>query len=490
MSLRRKRKVSKRRRIILIVLGVLLSVGVIRFSVMRSQDLRAWPAGAPGVSLQLDMTPYAAMRLANTNDVLPVVAVMPDADEQLTAEYHRFQAIGITANAKYPLIEKRLGVDASYLAPFRDFWRRFDGFDPTAGSLSYKDFIGRSAEATLLGCFASASATSVSNEAPANADLKYEMLENAVKLTHGGGILGRAAALNNVMLVVRETIMNPVRFADFSACTSLVSRIRGLEAGIGSLADSIRADLISTRTSIASIYASLATTDQQPSGKERRLSATTGFLVGLLGGNEKDSIGNLDALGSRLIQNAALVYAPDSFTQGLPAWCNSNVRAPWTRDPIGAAVAGAYMRSAVFAHAVEPGIRLELRAARITLALQFFQQSTHAYPNSLDELISMGLLEERDVLDPYAVPKDARLIYARDGEGWRVYSVGLNQIDDGGLVDAYRAPDAESQKKADFIFTSHERESRLASFAPKGATAGPPALASGATNAVTSAEGK
>lgn len=490
MRSRRKRKNSKRRNVILIVLFLLLAVGFIRFVVMRSQDLRAWPAGAPGVSLELDMARCAVMRLAGTNDVFSIVSAMPAADEALTAEYHRFQAFGFTDKAQYPLIEKRLGEKASSLAPIRDFWHRFDGFDPAVGSIPYKDFIRCSAEATVLGCYASASSNAVVMDASANADLKYEMLENAVKLANGGGILGRAAALNNVMLVVRETIMNPVGFADNGACTSLVSRIRGLETCIGSLADAIRTDLVSTRDSVSSIYADLAGTQNRPSGRRSRVSKTTGFIVGFLGGDAKDTRGNIDALFSRLIQNASLVYAPESLTQGLPDWCKSKARTPWTRDPIGAAVAGAYMRAAVFAHAVEPSIRLELRACRIALALQCFKQSANAYPESLDELIALGLLEERDVLDPYAVGKDARLVYARDGEGWRFYSVGLNQIDDGGLVDAYRAADAEAQKRADFIFISHERESRIAAFVPKGGKANAQAQAAGATNVVTTAEGK
>ena len=112
-------------------------------------------------------------------------------------------------------------------------------------------------------------------------------------------------------------------------------------------------------------------------------------------------------------------------------------------------------------------------------ALQWQRQSAGAYPESLDALLATGLLEEADVLDPFSRGGAARLSYRRDGDGWRLHSVGLDQEDGGGLVDAYRTTDAKTRSAADFVFISREREVRLASYAAAQPPAAPAASGKG-----------
>ena len=48
-----------------------------------------------------------------------------------------------------------------------------------------------------------------------------------------------------------------------------------------------------------------------------------------------------------------------------------------------------------------------------------------------------------------------------DGSGWRLWSVGLDQVDGNGAVDAFHAEGADV-KSSDFVFSSRERQLRAA----------------------------
>ena len=68
-----------------------------------------------------------------------------------------------------------------------------------------------------------------------------------------------------------------------------------------------------------------------------------------------------------------------------------------------------------------------LDGATLMVALERFRRAEGAYPEALDALVPKYIP---------AVPSDVisggALVYARDGEDYRLYSVGLNQRDDGG----------------------------------------------------------
>ena len=478
MRLKDNAKRSKRRKIAWAAIALLLVVGTGRFLVMRAADRDGWPEPAPGVVFDPAGGRDAEGALASPEDFAPIVAGLPAPGPALVAEYHAYQARGFAPDATYPLIEARLQETESARQTFAAILGASDGLDPSAGSVAYNAVAGRSAEITLLGCYSAAAALrQETNAAPAA--IRFSLLDQALKLTRGAGLLGRAAALNNAMLVVREDIMSPPAWPDREACAAHVARIRALEANLGELDDALRADWVSIRLSIAAMYAQMAQTNAPSAPPGRRLSGKSAFFVNLLGGSEAGTRANLDALLSRLVQNAAAPYAQNGLSAGLPVWCRGTSRPPWTRDPIGSAVASAYLKNAALGHAAGPGLLLELRAARTVAALQWQRQSFGAYPESLDALLASGLLEEADVLDPFSRGGAARLSYRRDGDGWRLHGVGLDQEDGGGLVDAYRTTDAKTRSAADFVFVSREREVRLASYAAAQPPAAPAASGKG-----------
>ncbi|MCL1909753.1 MAG: hypothetical protein FWG05_02325 [Kiritimatiellaeota bacterium] len=266
-----------------------------------------------------------------------------------------------------------------------------------------------------------------------------------------GGLNARYVALGNTMLMTRALIISPIVFETPDEVAETLSALRLAEEKftVWLLADSLRCDKKVIDQSITDIYADL------------HLHKKAALIVRWLGGNEPDTRANIDALFSRLISNAALPYSPDGITAGLPKWCAGKGRIPWTRDHIGASVAQSYLRHASFAAAVDPSVILELRAARIAVALEFFKSQHGAYPETFDELISSGLLIPADIIDPFA-PATFNLSYARDIDGWRFWSVGLNQKDGGGLLNAFHADKKTDLRNTDLVFTSREREIQMA----------------------------
>lgn len=464
MRLKDNAKRSRRRKIGWAAVALLLVFGAGRFLVMRAADRDAWPAPAPGVEFDPAGGRAAEGAFASPEDFAAILDGLPPPDPALVAEYHAYQARGFASDASYPLIEARLRETEPARQTFAAILDASDGLDPSAGSVAYNAVAGRSAEITLLGCYAAADLLQQeATNAPA-AEIRFALLDQAIMLTRGAGLLGRAAALNNAMLVVREDIMAPAVWADREACVAHVARVRALEAHLGALDDALHADWVSIRQSIDAMYAQMTETNAPSAKPGRRLSGKSAFFVNLLGGTEAGTRANLDALLSRLVHNADASYVQDGLIVGLPAWCRGTSRPPWTRDPIGAAVASAYLKNAALGHAAGPGLLLELRAARIVAALQWQRQSAGAYPESLDALLAMGLLAAADVRDPFSKDGATRLGYQLDGDGWRLHSVGLDQEDGGGLVDAYRTTDAKAQRTADFVFISRERDVRLASY--------------------------
>jgi hypothetical protein len=72
--------------------------------------------------------------------------------------------------------------------------------------------------------------------------------------------------------------------------------------------------------------------------------------------------------------------------------------------------------------------------ALITIAgLQYYRETQGEYPEKLDKLVDAGIIKELP-MDPYS---DKALIYRRTGDGFILYSVGVNFADDGGVTTKY-----------------------------------------------------
>lgn len=461
MRVHNKIKSRRLRKIALWASAGFLTFVLAHFFVMRRADRMAWPAGAPGVSLAI-VAPAVTNRLAAPADVGEVMVGFSEADSALIDEYRLFQKTGLADGRVFPLLDARLVDPGARFEAILRFWKHFDGFDAKHGSMPVNTFIGIHAEHAVLACYAAHAEHVVEGLPAERAEARLAVLSNAIKLSNGGGLIGRYAALNTVMVVVRESIMDPIVFADVAAVTSYVSRVRALELNIGDLGEALRTDLISLHEAIALIYGETGMPAAPATvARSRRMSRVGEFSVRMLGGSFDDTRDNIDGLFSRLIRNASEPYSEEGLAKGLPAWCRHEARPPSTRDPVGAAVAGAYMKHAVFASIVQPSLELELRAMRIAVALAYLKRLEKAYPVALGALVTAGLLEERDLVDPFAGDGASQLSYARDGDGWRFYSVGRDQVDGGGEIDAYRTVDPKKQKDSDFVFTSHERKFRL-----------------------------
>ncbi|UCC23330.1 MAG: hypothetical protein JSW23_04565 [Planctomycetota bacterium] len=74
--------------------------------------------------------------------------------------------------------------------------------------------------------------------------------------------------------------------------------------------------------------------------------------------------------------------------------------------------------------------KTEVEATLTIIALLRYQQDTGSYPESLEELITAGYLEELP-LDSFS---DKPMVYRRTNGNFLLYSVGLNFIDDGGKL--------------------------------------------------------
>ena len=464
-----RRPRPSRRKILLFALAALAVVSALSFRHARSVDLAAWPAPAPGVAPKDPA--YPADGIVDLVREAGILQELPDPATAPVDAYRRFQAGGLAALSEADLaaLDARLGDEEEHVQLWIDTicGAGFCAVSTPAEANAAAEWIGRSPEMTVLTTYAAARGPSLCPDDLGGLDRM--MLHT---FTRGAGLIGYAAALPNTMLLAREALMHAAdtdgndatnrRIESLTPEPNLARAIRGLRAAedaIAPLADAIRDDWRVHRAAAREFYASM-----EP-GATNGPSAATKWFVRRLGGTEETTLAHVDALFSRLVANAALPYSPDGLAAGLPGWCLGKGRPPWTRDPAGAALARNYLRHAGAAAAIPPSIRLELRAARVAVGLRMWRDAHGGeWPDSLDPLLDgeAPILLPGDVADPFAAD-GARLRYERepDGSGWRLWSVGLDQVDGNGAVDAFHAEGADV-KSSDFVFSSRERQLRAA----------------------------
>ena len=466
MSTSRSPRRGRIRRILLGILLFVLFVSAVRFCGWRGSDLRAWPEPAAGEA-PAAVPPAETNALATPADCRALLAVLPPADAAPAAALERFAREGATAlsDAERAALRARAGTSNEVLRAYVGFLESHPGFVPAAGAdvADYAMLLARSGELDVLFALAAASG----EDGLCAADLGRQAGRVARAFGRGCGITGRFAALQgNVSFLSRECILLSLEAPGaFSGAPETIGAFRAAEDAFAPLPDAIREDWAAYRVAVADVYDQVegrAPRDGSASVPgQARVSGTMAFLIRNLGGGREATLAHLDALFSRLAANAASPYSPEGMAQGLPEWCRDpDAHTPWTRDPVGAVLGSSYVRQALAAGAFEPSARLELRAARLAVALRTWRDAHGEYPATLDELLG-GVdapLREEDVADPFS-PAGERLRYARDGAGWRFHSVGLDQRDDGGASGA-ADPRASG---TDFLFTSREREFRKAS---------------------------
>jgi len=464
-----------RRRVLWALLPLALLLLALRFAAMRAQDRDAWPAPAPGILLDEPARDGAGegLPLLDAEDCRALLDAIPGPESAPVAAYRRFQGAGAAALGAEDraALAARLGPSNATLRAWRGAVGGRGGFDlpSNAASEPLPGVLARFGEMAVLEAWDAAD-----DDGAAPAALAAAAGDSVRLLTHGAGLVGIASALPVATIFAREALMAA---ADLSAPppadpAAAIAAFRAAEGGIGPLDAALRHDHALFREAVGSIYESFLpaprASDAAPDAgtdAPRPRNGRLALVVHALGGREEDTQAHLDALFSHLVANASAPYAPGGAVAGLPAWCREGGRPPWTRDPVGAALARDYVRHAAVAAAVLPGIRLEFRAARIALALRAWREAHGEYPATLDALLAgeAPLLGADDLADPFAAPPGARLGYARDGDGWRLWSAGLDQVDGGGAVDAFTADDPGERKDADFVLTSRERDIRKAS---------------------------
>ncbi len=461
-----------RQRILRIALAVLAVLLVARFFGLRSTDRTAWPAPAPGVRLE-PLPPAADARLVDAAQCREILDALPPATNAPVRALRVLQALGYAALSDDEREELNwwFGGEEAKRGPWEEYGDlviNADGFAPDPdGAAAHAAFVSRFAE-FAIGVAGGLEKDSLENGFGSSKWAGY--LGGYIRFFfHGAGLLGRTACLNGVTVICRSVSMGSVEWTeafDEASGRNSIDRLRLAESNIVNCAEALREDLVSIRAAVHAIYTgeggdrlAASAGGAAPKG----LHGFGGWVVRRLGGTEEATREHLDALFSRLIANAENPYSPDGLTAGLPDWCRLKGRTPWTRDPVGSAIAAAYLRHATVAAAVEPTLRLELRAARAAIALRLWKDAHGAYPATLDELAAgeSPLLEAADFADPFS-PDGAPLRYGRDGEGWRFWSVGLDGRDGGGARDAFTAPEGADLAESDLVFTSRERDIRRA----------------------------
>ena len=101
----------------------------------------------------------------------------------------------------------------------------------------------------------------------------------------------------------------------------------------------------------------------------------------------------------------------------------------------------------------------------LSFAINAYKHAKGAYPTSLKVLVEEGLLHADDLIDPFSLNRATELQYCLDNNGadWRIYSVGVDQKDNGGVLPIIKADSKNQQEleRSDLVYQSGERERRI-----------------------------
>ena len=74
--------------------------------------------------------------------------------------------------------------------------------------------------------------------------------------------------------------------------------------------------------------------------------------------------------------------------------------------------------------------KMDVQATITVIALQRYKNENGQYPESFSDLVTAGYLKELPI-DPWS---DKPLVYKKTDEGFTLYGIGINFIDDGGTM--------------------------------------------------------
>lgn len=463
-----KFNLSRKARWILMVVIAIIVFAIASFFQKRARDLHAWPA----VLITGDCvgaTP-AGLSLITHTETKELLASNKAQSPQLTQAYRHYLIQGYNQDLVVPYAAAR----TQELAPIHDKLTALldekPGFDATEyGSVPFTEAALLLMEYQLLNNIKAAGQleTHPTPEYQREAmTLWFKPLHYMHTSLRGTGVFGRGLAAEIARTFNAEVRMGSGKHAfTYDQVKEFNAELRKYLKAPDSLEQAIRDDFKAFTGAAQAMYDQMSGAPANEIYGGKRIGGVTGIYVKMLGGSPEVTKKNLEGVFSYLIINSRKPYTPSSILEGLPAWCHGIESGPYTVDPIGEAIITAYLNQVRTVKAIECHYETELRVAMLGFAINAYKHTTGAYPASLKVLVEEGLLQEDDLVDPFSLNRASELQYLLDNNGaeWRIYSVGVDQKDNGGVLPVLKA-DAKNQaelERSDLVYQSGERERRI-----------------------------
>lgn len=467
----KKKKMSRKARWFLAIVLSIIVFAIVAFIQKRDRDKDAWPSPLD-VGECVGGTP-AGLDLITYEEIKDIVPPNDSPTPQVTESYRHFLIYGYSKEKVAPHYLKR----AEELKPVHNkllsLLDENQGFDSTKyGAVPFADTISLLVEYQLLQNIAAAemlASHSITNYQEASIEYWVKPLRYMHTSLRGTGILGRGVAAEIARTFASEICMGSEAHPfTYDQVKGVNAEVRKYLTSPDSLEQAIRDDHISFVNAAAAVYDQIDN-DAPPSeiygGKP--IGGMTKVYIGWLGGTREVTIKNIDSVFSYLIVNSRNPYTPDSILEGLPKWCYGIESGPYTVDPIGETIVSAYLTQARTIVAINCHYETELRVAMIGFALNAYKHVNGKYPEDLSVLIDEGLILKEDLVDPFSINRASELKYKSENNGaaWRIYSVGVDQADNGGVLPIQNANSENFAEieRTDLVYQSGERARRIKS---------------------------
>lgn len=463
-----KFNLSRKARWVLMVVIAIIVFAIAAFFQKRSRDLHAWPAALITGDC-IGATP-AGLSLISHADTKELLATNKAQSPRLTQAYRHYLINGYDQEFVVPYAALR----AQELAPVHEKLTALldekPGFDATEyGSVPFTEASLLLMEYQLL--------KNIQAAGQLETHPTPEFQSEAIKLwiqplyymhtsLRGTGVFGRGLAAEIARTFNAEVRMGSGKHAfTFDQVKAFNAEVRKYLKAPDSLEQAIRDDYKAFSGAAKAMYDQMAGAPANEIYGGKRIGGVTGLYVKMLGGSPAVTQQHLDGVFSYLIINSRKPYTPSSILEGLPAWCHGLESGPYTIDPIAEAIVSAYLNQARTVVAIECHYETELRVAMLSFAINAYKHAKGAYPTSLKVLVEEGLLHAEDLIDPFSLNRATELQYCLDNNGveWRIYSVGVDQKDNGGVLPIIKADSKNQQEleRSDLVYQSGERERRI-----------------------------
>lgn len=461
-------KFSRKTRWILVIVLALIVLGIAAFFQQRSKDKYAWPTALiPGDCV--GATP-AGLDLISHTEAKELLSTNKAQSPQLTQAYRHYLIHGYSQEFVVPYATARSLELAPIHEKLEQLLEKKQGFDATEyGTVPFQEVSLLLLEYQLLKNIQAAGIMETQtseNYQKAAMDLWLKPIRYMHTSLRGSGVFGRGLAAEVARAFCAETRIAAERHAfTFEQVKAFNEELRKYLYAPDSLEQSIRDDYRAFSGAAQAMYAQMSGAPANEIYGGKRIGGVTGIYVKLLGGTPEVTQSHIDAVFSYLFVNARKPYTPLSIIDGLPAWCDGRDTPPNTVDPIGAAILSAYLSQARTVSAIVCHYEVELRVAMLCFALNAYKHSTGAYPASLKVLVDEGLILADDLIDPFSLNRASELKYLLEDNGntWRIYSVGVDQKDNGGVLPVLNANQEKQSEleRSDLVYQSGERERRI-----------------------------